>query len=166
MTVEDIDVAIIGAGTAGLSVRAEVAKLTDSYRVFDPGPYGTTCARSACMPSKAFVQSAHDVHRRHAFPALGIRGGEGLSVDGAAVLVATRRLRDGLVKGVLEGMKAWRATHLVPHGPEFRDDGTLEADGRAFRPRAARVRPALRGPRHRASAGAADAAADRRSHTG
>ena len=71
---DDLEVAIIGAGTAGLSARAEVTKLTDSYRVFDPGPYGTTCARTACMPSKAFLQSAHDFHRRHAFGDLGIVG--------------------------------------------------------------------------------------------
>ena len=42
MTTKDIEVAIIGAGTTGLSARSEVAKVTDSYRVFDPGPLGTT----------------------------------------------------------------------------------------------------------------------------
>ncbi len=136
MTVEEIDVAIIGAGTAGLSARTEVAKATDSYRVFDPGPYGTTCARTACMPSKAFLQSAHDFHRRHAFEALGIRGADGLSADGAAALRATRALRDRLVAGVIESMKGWRETHLVPHAPAFREDGALVAGGRAFRPRA------------------------------
>ena len=146
---EPIDVAIIGAGTAGLSARAEVAKVTDSYRVFDPGPYGTTCARSACMPSKAFLQSAHDFHRRHAFDDLGIRGSESLSVDGAAVLGETRRLRDGLVKGVLEGMKGWRETHLVAQAPRFEDDGALRAGDRRFRPRATVIatgsRPVLPG---------------------
>lgn len=136
MPIDEIDVAIIGAGTAGLSAQAEVAKVTDSYQVFDPGPYGTTCARTACMPSKAFLQSAHDFHRRHAFAALGIRGGEGLRVDGAAVLAETRALRDRLVAGVLDGMESWRETRLVPHAPCFREDGVLVAGDRAVRPRA------------------------------
>jgi len=133
---DDLEVAIIGAGTAGLSARAEVAKLTDSYRVFDPGPYGTTCARTACMPSKAFLQSAHDFHRRHAFGDLGIVGAEYLRADGARVLEETRLLRDGLVDGVLESMRPWRETHLVPHRAAFSPDGTLRAGDLRFRPRA------------------------------
>lgn len=136
MKTTDLDVAIIGAGTAGLSARAEVAKLTDRYRVFDPGPYGTTCARSACMPSKAFLQSAHDIHRRAAFDDLGIVGADGLRIDGARVLSQTRKLRDGLVEGVIEGMSPWRRTHLVPHAPVFQGDGTLHAGGARFAPRA------------------------------
>lgn len=77
MTPTELDVAIIGAGTAGLSAQAEVAKATDSYRVFDPGPWGTACARNACMPSKALLKSAHDFHRRHAFAAWALSGATG-----------------------------------------------------------------------------------------
>lgn len=136
VTVQPLDVAIIGAGTAGLSARSEVAKVTDRYRVFDPGPYGTTCAHTACMPSKAFLQSAHDYFRRRDFDRLGIRGAEALRVDGAAVLAETRRLRDSLVKGVVEGMESWRDTHLVPHAPTFGADGVLRAGDLRFQPRA------------------------------
>ena len=136
MPVIDIQVAIIGAGTAGLSARSEVAKVTDSYRVFDPGPLGTTCARVGCMPSKAFVQSAHDFHRRLAFDDIGIRGAEGLQADGAAVLARTRALRDDLVAGVLDGMQGWQETHLVRHAAKFTPDGGLEAGTSRFRARA------------------------------
>ena len=150
MSVEPLDVAVIGAGTAGLSAREEVAKATDRYRVFDPGPYGTTCARNACMPSKALLQSAHDFHRRHAFAALGIAGAEHLRVDAGRVLAETRALRDDLVAAVLEDMESWRATHLVPHAPVCEADGTLRAGGRRFRPRATVVatgsRPVVPGP--------------------
>lgn len=150
MTIKEIDVAIIGAGTAGLSARAEVAKVTQNYRVFDPGPYGTTCARAACMPSKAFVQSAHDFHRRHSFACLGIRGGGKLEVDGKAVLEKTRALRDSFVAGVLKGMESWRETHLVAHVPEFQENGTLSARGETYRPRATIIavgtKPAVPGP--------------------
>jgi len=136
MTPERLDVAIIGAGTAGLSARAEVAKRTDRYRVFDPGPYGTTCARTACMPSKAFLQSAHDFHRRHDLDALGIRGADALRVDGRRVLKETRRLRDGFVDGVIEDMQSWRDTHLVPFAPSFDEAGGLNAGDHRFFPRA------------------------------
>jgi dihydrolipoamide dehydrogenase len=106
MTIQQIDVAIIGAGTAGLSARAEVAKVTDSYRVFDPGPLGTTCARTGCMPSKAFLQSAHDYHRREAFAALGLEGMQEVKAIGSAVLAQTRALRDDLG---MASKTAWKA---------------------------------------------------------
>jgi len=131
----EIDVAIIGAGTAELSARSEVAKVTDSYRVFDPGPHGTSCARVACMPSKALLQSAHDFHRRHDFEALGIVGGAGLRIDSGRVLQETRKLRDVLVDEVLGGMSDWRDTHLVAHAPVFETGAVLRAGDAWFRPR-------------------------------
>jgi len=136
MTPTALDVAIIGAGTAGLSARSEVAKVTDSYRVFDPGPYGTTCARNACMPSKALLQSAHDHHRLHAFDDLGLTGAGHVGADPARVLAETRKLRDGLVGGVLDSMESWRDTHLVAHAPVFETGGALRAGQERFAPRA------------------------------
>lgn len=136
MSVTEIQVAIIGAGTAGLSARPEVAKITDSYRVFDHGPVGTTCARVGCMPSKAFVQSAHDFHPRVALADLGIQGAEALSPDGLSILAQTRALRDRLVDGVLDGMKEWQDTHLVRKAVRFTPDGLLEAEDQRFRARA------------------------------
>ncbi len=133
MPVENIDVAIIGAGTAGLSARSEVARRTDSYRVFDPGPLGTTCARVGCMPSKAFVQAAYDFNRRRSFGEMGIVGAEGLSVDGAAVLAETRLLRDRFVAGVLKDMEPWRERHFVSQAPCFTAGGTLRAAEREYR---------------------------------
>ena len=59
-----INVAIIGAGSAGLSARREVAKKTDDYLVFDGGTLGTTCARVGCMPSKVIIQAAEDFEKR------------------------------------------------------------------------------------------------------
>ena len=135
MSAKQLDVAIIGAGTAGLSARAEVAKVTKNYRVFDPGPLGTTCARTACMPSKAFLQSAHDFFRRHAFDALGIEGAGALRIDGARVLAETRNLRDSLAGGVVEGMASWRDDHLICAAAAFDADGTLRAGEQEFRPR-------------------------------
>ncbi len=64
---KDYDVAVIGAGTAGLTARAEVAKLTDNYVVLDGGILGTTCARVGCMPSKALIHVAETFHKQHLF---------------------------------------------------------------------------------------------------
>jgi dihydrolipoamide dehydrogenase len=103
-----IEVAIVGAGSAAIAARAEVARVTDDYLVVDDGPLGTTCARVGCMPSKAFIQVANDFHRRHAAAAMGIRGADRLEIDRAAAMAHVRRLRDAFVSAVLRDMQSWR----------------------------------------------------------
>ncbi|MDP3654983.1 MAG: dihydrolipoyl dehydrogenase [Rhodoferax sp.] len=96
------DVAIIGAGSAGLSALREVRKHTDNFVLINDGPYGTTCARVGCMPSKALIEVANAFDRRSVFKAFGIGGADGLSVDTAAVLRHVRALRDSFVAGVVQ----------------------------------------------------------------
>jgi dihydrolipoamide dehydrogenase len=97
-----VDVAILGAGTAGLSASSEVRKVTDKFVVINGGAEGTTCARVGCMPSKVLIQVANDFHRRSVFTQEGISGDEHLRVDHHKVLQYVRSLRDSFVKGVLK----------------------------------------------------------------
>jgi dihydrolipoamide dehydrogenase len=103
-----VKVAIIGAGTAGLSARKEVAKLTDDYVVIDDGPLGTTCARVGCMPSKVLIQVANDFHRRHQFALEGIHGGESLQLCQREVMAHVRRWRDRFVQSVVGSFESWQ----------------------------------------------------------
>ena len=96
-----VDVAIIGAGSAGLTATSTVRRYTDNVVLIDGGTLGTTCARVGCMPSKAAIQVAEDVHRRSVFEREGIDGGDGLSVDLPAALEHVRDLRDVFVDQVL-----------------------------------------------------------------
>ena len=126
---QPLDTLIIGAGTAGLAALREVRKRTDRYLIVNEGPWGTTCARVGCMPSKALIEAANAFHRRHAFEAFGLRGAEGLSADIAAVLQRVRALRDQFVAGALQATDtlgaarmAGRATVLGPNAVDI--DGT------------------------------------------
>ena len=53
-----VDVAIIGAGTAGLNARRAVEKAGGHPLLIESGKYGTTCARVGCMPSKLLIAAA------------------------------------------------------------------------------------------------------------
>ena len=96
------DAIIVGAGSAGLAALREVRKHTDNYLIVNAGPYGTTCARVGCMPSKLLIEAANAYHRRHTFEAFGITGSETLAVDLPAVLRRLRRLRDEFVAGTVQ----------------------------------------------------------------
>jgi dihydrolipoamide dehydrogenase len=119
------DVAIIGAGTAGLTARREVAKKTDNYIIIDDGPLGTTCARVGCMPSKVLIQVANDFDRRKKFAEMGISGADELSIDHKQVMQHVRKLRDRFVRGVFSGMDGWE-DKLVRKRATFVDANTLD----------------------------------------
>jgi dihydrolipoamide dehydrogenase len=97
-----LDVVIVGAGTAGLAALREVRKRTERFALVNDGPYGTTCARVGCMPSKALIAAADALHGRSRLEEFGIRGGEGLKADLPAALARVRAVRDHFVAGVLE----------------------------------------------------------------
>ncbi|MFY2765005.1 dihydrolipoyl dehydrogenase [Arenimonas sp. MALMAid1274] len=101
-TPETLDVAIIGAGSAGLAALRQVRKRTERFVIINDGPYGTTCARVGCMPSKALIEAAHAFHARKRLDTFGIRGGDQLQVDLPAVMRRVRELRDRFVRGVLK----------------------------------------------------------------
>lgn len=121
-----VDVAIIGAGSAGLTARREVEKKTENYVVIDDGPLGTTCARVGCMPSKALIQVANDFSRRHHLQEQGIHNGLQLKVDTTEVMQHVRKLRDRFVNGVLSGMAHWTDEKLIRKTARFIDQHILD----------------------------------------
>lgn len=124
-----VKVAIIGAGSAGLSARREVAKVTDDYLVIDNGILGTTCARVGCMPSKVLIQAANDFYRKNKLAEQGILGAENLSLDKKQVMTHVRKLRDRFVRGVIGGMESWQETHFLKAKASFVSPHILDCDG-------------------------------------
>ena len=52
------DVAILGAGTAGMTAYRAASEHTKNLLIIEGGAYGTTCARVGCMPSKLLISAA------------------------------------------------------------------------------------------------------------
>ncbi|MCE1193090.1 MAG: dihydrolipoyl dehydrogenase [Acidovorax sp.] len=133
MSAPTLDTLIIGAGTAGLAALREVRKRSARFLLVNEGPWGTTCARVGCMPSKALIEAANALHRRHQLQDLGLRGGDALEADIPAVLQRIRDLRDDFVAGALRATDALpshqrvagRATLLGPNAVDI--DGTVHA---------------------------------------
>lgn len=100
-----LDIAIIGAGTAGLSAASVIKKHTENFSIFHDGPHGTTCARVGCMPSKVLIQIANDLAHSKKFEKMGIHGANHLSIDTRKAMAHVQSLRDRFVRGVLSSVE-------------------------------------------------------------
>jgi dihydrolipoamide dehydrogenase len=96
-----VDVAVIGAGHAGLNAIKEIRKITDNWVLINGGPLGTTCARIGCMPSKVAIHLADTYKMRDKLERFGVSGGDALALDRPAALEHVRDLRDTFVDLVL-----------------------------------------------------------------
>lgn len=93
----NVDVAVIGAGTAGLNARREVEKRGGRAVLIEGGAYGTTCARVGCMPSKLLIAAADAAHALAHAPTFGVHAGSDRRIDGPAVMRRVQRERDRFV---------------------------------------------------------------------
>lgn len=122
-----VDVAIIGAGTAGLNARREVEKAGKSWVLIESGPYGTTCARVGCMPSKLLIAAADAAwHARHA-GRFGIEVPD-VGVDGQAVMARVRSERDRFAGFVVEATEALPEERRIRGRARFVGPTTLQVD--------------------------------------
>ncbi|MBN2316275.1 MAG: dihydrolipoyl dehydrogenase [Sedimentisphaerales bacterium] len=129
---EKVRVAIIGAGSAGLSALRQVQSYTDSYILIDHGPLGTKCARVGCMPSKVLIRVAKDYHRRRVLESEGLRGVDQLRVDIPSVLRHVRSLRDHFAGEMVAATKRRTGDRLVTGKAEIIGPNRLRVATREF----------------------------------
>ena len=129
----DVEVAIIGAGSAGLFALSQVRRQTDNYVLINGGELGTTCARVGCMPSKVMIQVAEDFYRRNIFGREGIDGSDSLQIDVPAAMEHVQDLRDVFVDKTLHATDELGVEHLIEGYAQFISLDTLEVNGEQIR---------------------------------
>jgi dihydrolipoyl dehydrogenase len=116
-----VDVAVLGAGTAGLAAFRAAVAVSRNVVLIEGGIVGTTCARVGCMPSKLLLAAAEAAqHARHSQP-FGVRCT--VEVDGRAVMDRVRRERDRFVGFVVAGVEA------IPEADKLRGYARFAAPG-------------------------------------
>lgn len=128
MSDKKVKVAVIGAGTAGLSAFKEAYKVTQDCALIDGGPYGTTCARVGCMPSKAFIQIANDYYQRLFFEQEGIKNSERLALDKRKIMKYVRSLRDYFTSSVIESVEKLGGEKVKGYA-RFIEPNVLDVEG-------------------------------------
>lgn len=122
------DVAIIGAGTAGLLAYRTVKAAGASAILIEGGPYGTTCARVGCMPSKLLIAAAEAAHAAAGGSAFGVHIDGDIRIDGAQVMDRVKRERDRFVGFVLDSVENIPDCDKVRGYARFVSDTRLQVD--------------------------------------
>jgi dihydrolipoamide dehydrogenase len=125
----DVDVAVLGGGPAGYTAAIRAAQLGGKVVCVEQEPaLGGTCLRVGCIPTKAWVQSAHALHdASETFARLGVHTGEP-SFDFAGAAAWKDAVVAQMTGGVAALFKANGVEWLQGRGV-FTGPSTLAVDG-------------------------------------
>ena len=102
----DVDICIIGAGSAGLSVASGAAQLGRSVVLFEAEDMGGDCLNSGCVPSKALIAAGKHAHA--------FTNGEAFGIKSAKPKVNFETVK-AHIKGIIE--------HIAPVDSQERFEG-------------------------------------------
>jgi pyruvate/2-oxoglutarate dehydrogenase complex dihydrolipoamide dehydrogenase (E3) component len=125
----DFDLAIIGAGAAGLSVAAGAAQLGASVALIERSRMGGDCLNTGCVPSKALLAASHAMRGIRRAARFGI-----LAADPVADWDAVRRHVHGVIAAIapVDSEARYRAlgATVIRGEARFIDPATISVDGR------------------------------------
>jgi len=121
------DVVVIGTGTAGLSAYRNAKQFTQNVLMIESGPYGTTCARVGCMPSKLLIAAAEAAHSIEMAPAFGVHSSKPV-IDGKAVMARVKSERDRFAGFVVEAVDEIPSEDKIRGYAQFLDANRVQID--------------------------------------
>lgn len=124
----EFDVIVIGAGTAGLNARRQAfANGASSVLLVEDGPFGTTCARVGCMPSKLLIHPSHILHSATHAAEAGILAD--ISINQEKLFERVRSERDRFAGFVVESTEAIPQEQRIQGTASFVDDHHIIVNG-------------------------------------
>ena len=125
----DVDVAVLGGGPAGYTAAIRAAQLGGRVACIEREPaLGGTCLRVGCIPTKAWVQTAHAYHDAHeTFAKLGVRV-EQPSLDFGAAVAWKDAVVSQMTGGVASLFKA-NGVEWVKGTGRFTGPNTIAVEG-------------------------------------
>src|SRR5919199_2299366 len=125
----DVDVAVLGGGPGGYTAAIRAAQLGAKVACIEKeDALGGTCLRVGCIPTKAWVQTAHFIHQaRDSFAKLGVNVGEPELDFGKANEWKARVVKQ-MTQGVAGLFKA-NGVEWVKGAGTFKDANTIAVEG-------------------------------------
>ena len=131
MSARAFDIAVIGAGSGGLSVAAAAAQFGRKTVLFEKGEMGGDCLNYGCVPSKALLAAAKQAHAMRSGAALGIAAVEP-TVDFASVMAHVRRAIAAIAPHDSQERFEKLGVTVVRAAARFTGERSLEAAGQSF----------------------------------
>ena len=128
MKISQVDVAIIGAGTAGITAYRAARAEGATAAIIESGEYGTTCARVGCMPSKLLIAAADAAHAVAKAADFGVHVDAAIRIDGREVMARVRRERDRFVGFALSDVQGIPDVDRFRGHARFANDHTIVVD--------------------------------------
>ena len=125
------DIAVIGAGSGGLSVAAAAAQFGQRVVLFEKGEMGGDCLNTGCVPSKALLAAAKQAQAMRDAARYGIAPVEP-QVDFAGVMAHVRGAIGSIAPHDSEARFTGLGVKVVRAAARFIDPRTLEAEGQRF----------------------------------
>src|SRR6059058_2545020 len=125
----EVDVAVLGGGPGGYTAAIRAAQLGAKVACIEKEPeLGGTCLRVGCIPTKAWVQTAHFLHQGNdTFAKLGVK------VDSATLdFGAANEWKAGVVKQMTTGVAGLfkaNGVEWVKGAGTFKDANTIAVEG-------------------------------------
>lgn len=125
------DIAVIGAGSGGLTVAAAAAQFGRKVVLFEKGEMGGDCLNSGCVPSKALLAAAKQAQALRGGAALGIAAVEP-HVDFAAVRAHVQQAIAAIAPHDSQPRFEGLGVTVIRAAAQFVDERTLEAAGSRY----------------------------------
>ena len=121
-----VDVAIIGAGTAGQNAFHQASKATDNIVIINDGFWTTTCATVGCMPSKLLIAAANRAHEAKDSVAFGVHAD--VKIDGQQVMARVQSERNRFAGFVKQQVESWSEDKKISGRAYINKEGIIEVN--------------------------------------
>ena len=128
------DIAVIGAGSGGLSVAAAAAAFGVEVVLIEKGKMGGDCLNYGCVPSKAVIAAAKHAHAARSAAKFGVHLGEP-RVDYAEVHRHVQDVIGSIAPNDSEERFTAMGVKVIRAAARFTDPGTIVAGGYEIKPR-------------------------------
>lgn len=134
--IRQVEVAVVGAGQAGLAAVAEVRKAARDFVLIDSGGLGSTCARIGCRPARLAAHLAELVAQRHSLRACGIPETGSRGIDQIRVPALLWGAHEAVGDAPTADQAELPADALIQGEARFIGPNTLRAGGQTIKARA------------------------------
>lgn len=125
------DIAILGAGSAGLTVAATAAQFGQKVVLFEKHEMGGDCLNTGCVPSKALLAAAKAAQAHRTSAAMGVAAHEP-NVDFAGVMAHVEKVIGTIAPHDSQERFEGLGVTVVRGAAKFISPQTIEADGNTY----------------------------------